>query len=97
MKPEESPMSGPLLDGASIDKRTYTGGSLAVLASLCCDQCLQPPNTVIVTGEPGDRRASSRCEVCRATTSLLLTDAQSVWLWNHERGSTFVHFAEESL
>ena len=66
-----------------------------VLASFSCRMCLATPDLITLTGQPGDRSATSRCPHCGTVNRVTMSDAQAFQLWTLQRGNTFVHFPPE--
>ncbi len=66
-----------------------------VIASFACSVCLAGPELITLAGQPGERRATSKCPCCGAVNRIEMSDAQAFQLWTLQRGNTFVHFAPE--
>ncbi len=79
------------------DQARFTEDDCAavVIASFACRICLTRPELITLTGQPGDRRAQSRCPHCGTLNRVTMSDAQAIQLWTRQRGNTFVHFAPE--
>jgi transcription elongation factor Elf1 len=66
-----------------------------VMASFACGACLSAAELVILSGEPGERIATSHCSSCGTRNVVAVSDAQAHQLRMVQRGNAFVHFAPE--
>jgi hypothetical protein len=79
------------------DQARFTGEDCAavVMASFACRVCLAASDLITLAGQPGERRATSRCPQCGTLNKVSMSDEQAFQLWTLQRGNTFVHFAPE--